>query len=89
MNAVIFDIDGTLIRCGGAGQQAMAASLSTTFGVPADTGSVCFAGRTDRQIVSELFEWHGIPVTAANWRRFRCIGFPHAHKGAQVAHVPD
>lgn len=66
----LFDIDGTLIRCGGAGSAAMAAALTSTFDVEGDTSSISFAGRTDYSIIRDLFAAHDIPVTAEHVQDF-------------------
>lgn len=71
MKICLFDIDGTLIVSGRAGQDAVLASLERVFGAVADPDSVPFAGRTDRAIMSDLFQLHGIPWTAANWDKFQ------------------
>jgi phosphoglycolate phosphatase len=69
--AVLFDIDGTLVHTGGAGQLAFAEAFAAEFGVPELSGAVRFAGRSDRAIALELMGAHGIDSTAENWRRFR------------------
>ena len=71
MKICLFDIDGTLIVSGRAGQDAVLVSLERVFGAVADPDSVPFAGRTDRAIMSDLFQLHGIPWTAANWDKFQ------------------
>lgn len=70
MYAVLFDIDGTLIQTGGAGQLAFAETFAAEFGVPVLSGSIPFAGRSDRAISMDLMRTHGVDVTEANWRRF-------------------
>ena len=71
MYACLFDIDGTLIHTGGAGQLAMTRTLADAFGLPPDTDGVSFAGRTDRAIIGDIFRMHGIDDSAPNWQRFR------------------
>jgi phosphoglycolate phosphatase-like HAD superfamily hydrolase len=66
----LFDIDGTLIRTGGAGVRAFARTLECQFGIPNGTGHVRFGGRTDPSLVREIFEHHGIPTTPENLQRF-------------------
>ncbi len=46
MHAILFDIDGTLLRSGGAGQAAMERALDSVFGVAAPTEGISAAGRT-------------------------------------------
>ncbi len=54
MNTILFDIDGTLIRTGGAGFRAMKIAMSQLFGIE-DIPSVEVQGRTDRGILDDLF----------------------------------
>jgi phosphoglycolate phosphatase-like HAD superfamily hydrolase len=69
--AVLFDIDGTLVSTGGAGRLAFADAFAAEFGVAELSGTVPFAGRSDRAIALELMRVHGIEPSDANWRRFR------------------
>ncbi len=62
---VLFDIDGTLLLSGGAGRRAILAALQDVAGIGAGTGAVDqvrFDGKTDPQIVVELFEAAGEPL---------------------------
>jgi phosphoglycolate phosphatase-like HAD superfamily hydrolase len=70
MFVCLFDIDGTLLRSGGAGKAAMEAALTTAFGVPNSANGVPFSGRTDRSIGRDLFHLHGVEATAQNWQHF-------------------
>ncbi|HMP05964.1 MAG TPA: HAD family hydrolase [Lacipirellulaceae bacterium] len=70
MIAALFDIDGTLIQTGGAGQLAFAETFADVFGVAQISAEVKFAGRSDRAIASELMEVHGLEPSPENWRRF-------------------
>jgi phosphoglycolate phosphatase len=67
---VLFDIDGTLIRSGGAGVRAFAETFATVFDLPGVTGKTVFAGRTDVSLVREVFAQNGIPPSEENFRRF-------------------
>jgi phosphoglycolate phosphatase len=67
---VLFDIDGTLIQTGGAGEKAFARVGATEFGVPNGTARLQFAGRTDPSIVREFFGQHGIEPNPENFQRF-------------------
>jgi phosphoglycolate phosphatase len=69
--AVLFDIDGTLLLTGGAGQLAFAETFASEFGVRELAGGVPFAGRSDRAIAFELMRAHGVAATESNWERFR------------------
>lgn len=67
---VLFDIDGTLIVSGGAGEKAFERVCETEFGVRNGTARLNFAGRTDPSIVREFFEQHSFEPSAANFQRF-------------------
>lgn len=60
MRLVLFDIDGTLIEPRGVGTRAMVAALSDVVGKPFLTKMVLFAGRTDQQIIRDLFIANGL-----------------------------
>jgi phosphoglycolate phosphatase len=67
---VLFDIDGTLIHSGGAGEKAFAAVARDLFDIQDATRDLHFAGRTDPAIVRELFLKHGIEITPENFGKF-------------------
>ena len=67
---VLFDIDGTLIRTGGAGVRAFGRTADILFGIQGASERMNFHGRTDVALVRELFRAHGIPDTFANVRHF-------------------
>src|SRR6476469_2954762 len=67
---VLFDIDGTLIRTGGAGVKAFARVFETEFGAVDGFEKPKFAGRTDISLVREFFNYHNIPDTQPNFERF-------------------
>ncbi|MCW5559681.1 MAG: hypothetical protein KIT22_17840, partial [Verrucomicrobiae bacterium] len=62
---VLFDIDGTLIRTGGAGVRAFARVADRLFGIRDGTQGIRFHGRTDGSIVREFLQRHGLPDTDA------------------------
>ncbi len=66
MRAVLFDIDGTLIRTGGAGIRAFARTSELVFGLKGGTDGLVFHGRTDTSLVNEFLVRHRLPVTEAN-----------------------
>ena len=66
----LFDIDGTLLNTGGAGQRAMERALQAAFSLTDLSHDIPAAGRTDRAITSDLFHHHGIADESANWQRF-------------------
>src|SRR6185295_15087390 len=67
---VLFDIDGTLIRTGGAGVKAFAKVFQTEFGAVDGFEKLKFAGRTDISLVREFFTYHNIQATPENFERF-------------------
>jgi len=67
---IFFDIDGTLLRSGGAGKLAMETAICQTFGVPPAGVRIPYSGRTDRAIIRDLMQAHGVPVTEENFQRF-------------------
>lgn len=70
MNVLLFDIDGTLIDAGGAGQAAMEAALAEEFGAHRPVTGISTAGRTDRAIAIDLFEFHGVEFNDTHWDRY-------------------
>jgi phosphoglycolate phosphatase len=66
----LFDIDGTLVRTGGAGIQAFAKVFQTEFGATDHFERLKFAGRTDMSLVREFFGFHNIPASKENFDRF-------------------
>jgi phosphoglycolate phosphatase len=67
---VLFDVDGTLIRTGGAGVRAFAKTFASEFGVEDGFERLKFPGRTDPGLVREFFQFHSIAPTPANFTRF-------------------
>jgi phosphoglycolate phosphatase len=81
MKAVcLFDIDGTLLTTGGAGQLAMERALAAVFGLAQINGEVLAAGRTDRAITTDLFREHRITAGPEDWTRFQA---------EYLRHLPD
>jgi phosphoglycolate phosphatase-like HAD superfamily hydrolase len=54
---VLFDIDGTLVDCGGAGKRSMERAFAELFDVPEPFIGLSFGGMTDRAIIR-----HGLGV---------------------------
>lgn len=67
---LLFDIDGTLIRTGGAGKAAVEDSLRAAFGITDIRDEVSYSGRTDRAILADVLTVHGLEPTPANLERF-------------------
>ncbi len=71
MPIILFDIDGTLVRTGGAGKTAMEAALVAAFGVAELRDEVPYSGRTDTAITRDLLRVHGSDPTPANQQKLR------------------
>jgi phosphoglycolate phosphatase len=71
MHVILFDIDGTLLSTGGAGQAAMEAALRGEFLPLLPPVNIPTAGRTDRAICSDLFLQFGLETTQDIWDRFQ------------------
>ena len=67
---VLFDIDGTLVRTGGAGVRAFARVFATEFNAADGIERIKFGGRTDTGIVREFFSFHQIAPSPKNFERF-------------------
>lgn len=63
---LLFDIDGTLITSGGAGEWALRDAMASRFGVEEDLNGIILAGATDAKIAIALLEKHGIDPSPAN-----------------------
>ena len=68
---LLFDIDGTLVVTGGAGQRAMNRAFHDVFGIPDAFKGVDLAGRTDTSIVGDAFARQGMAADAPSTARFR------------------
>jgi len=62
----LFDIDGTLITSGGAGETALTRAMKTRFGVEEDFQGIVLAGATDALIARALLGKHGLEVSPEN-----------------------
>jgi phosphoglycolate phosphatase-like HAD superfamily hydrolase len=67
---VLFDIDGTLIRSGGAGVRAFEKTFNEIFGLKEATKRIKFSGRTDVSLVRECFRLFDVDPAEENFRRF-------------------
>ncbi|PEN13985.1 HAD family hydrolase [Longibacter salinarum] len=57
---LLFDIDGTLVRTNGSTRNAVERALAELVGRPLDTGAIRFSGKTDLQIMAEVFDANGV-----------------------------
>lgn len=62
MRLLLFDVDGTLLRCGTQVRPILAGALSDVFGVTCDLDGHDFSGKTDQQIAFELLAGAGVPA---------------------------
>ena len=77
MPVLLFDIDGTLVRAGGAGKAALQAALRRAFDLTELFDGVPFAGRTDPAISRDLLALHNVAVTPANLATLRDLYLEH------------
>ncbi|MFP3940847.1 MAG: HAD family hydrolase [Thermoanaerobaculia bacterium] len=61
MRLLLFDVDGTLLRCGPQVRPILADALREVFGVCGELDGFDFSGKTDQQIVLELLAAAGVP----------------------------
>jgi phosphoglycolate phosphatase len=66
LSLLLFDIDGTLILGGGAGEGALFAAMEKGFGRTAGFDSINMAGATDQKIARELLVANDLAVTEEN-----------------------
>lgn len=67
---VLFDIDGTLLTSGGAGERALRRGFQERFGIDDDLAKVEIAGRTDSGIARQILASHGLDETPENLTAF-------------------
>ena len=68
---VLFDIDGTLVRTGGAGTRAMNRTFDELFGCARAFDDIPMAGRTDRRILEDAAARAGLALDERLVQRFR------------------
>jgi phosphoglycolate phosphatase len=68
---LFFDIDGTMLSSGGAGQRAMELALLEEFRIQIPFEGILTAGRTDCGITDELFTRYSLPDSPQQRDRFR------------------
>jgi phosphoglycolate phosphatase len=67
---ILWDIDGTLLTSGGAGERALVAALKTEFGLDGSLSWLNYSGRTDAWIAHEALRHFGLPETPENIQRY-------------------
>lgn len=63
---LLFDIDGTLITSGGAGEGALMDAMRQRFGIEEDLGGITIAGATDALIARMMLEKNGLVASSEN-----------------------
>ena len=63
---LLFDIDGTLITSGGAGEQALRDAAQERFGLENALDGITLAGATDGLIARQMLEKQGVESSAEN-----------------------
>jgi phosphoglycolate phosphatase len=53
IRTILFDIDGTILKCNGAGRLSLESAALDVLGIKGEMGSVNFQGKTDPQILHE------------------------------------
>ncbi len=61
MKLLLFDIDGTLVDCGGQPKPLFAEALEEIYGARGDVQGYDFSGKTDPRIVVDLMTAAGVP----------------------------
>ena len=67
---LLWDIDGTLISTGAAGQRAIVRATAERFGGNGDLDGVEIAGRTDTGIAQQILRKYGEPINDESVRAF-------------------
>jgi phosphoglycolate phosphatase-like HAD superfamily hydrolase len=83
---LLFDIDGTLLTSGGAGERALRLGFRDRFGIDDDLATVEIAGRTDSGIVRQMLATHRLPETPENIAAF-FDGYLH-HLEREIPRTP-
>lgn len=58
-HAILWDVDGTLLRAAGAGVRCFVDALTTVTGLPFPTGDLDMGGRTDPEIARRILQFAG------------------------------
>lgn len=62
MRLLLFDVDGTLVRCGNQVRPILSGALTEVFGVTCELDGHDFSGKTDQKIAFELLAAAGVPA---------------------------
>ncbi len=83
MQVLLFDIDGTLLFSGGAGQVAMKQTLLELYGEAREV-DIPVHGRTDKGIIADLLEAHEVAASDAEVARFYSSYAPRMEAAMKV-----
>ncbi len=86
---VLFDIDGTLLLSASAGRHAIRAAFAEEFAELGFFDAVRFDGKTDPQIVTELYAAAGVPEQATQQRVAELLERYLGHLEREVADRAD
>jgi phosphoglycolate phosphatase-like HAD superfamily hydrolase len=67
---LLFDIDGTILTSGGAGETALRHGFYDAFGLEENLTQIDISGRTDSAIARQVLAKHGIEASSENLERF-------------------
>jgi phosphoglycolate phosphatase len=67
---ILWDIDGTILRSGGAGTHSLQLALKEVFGSETSIADIDFAGRTDPWIIGQILAKAGIEDKAEHRTRY-------------------
>ena len=73
LKLLLFDIDGTLIRTGGAGRLSMSRAFAQLYGIPDGFDTIQMMGRTDPSILHEAVSGHGLPWNENTVAEFKAL----------------
>ena len=65
VRVILFDVDGTLLRCGPQVRPIFAEAMVAVYGTTGDLDTYDFSGKTDQQIVLELLAGAGLEPAEA------------------------
>src|SRR3954452_10055662 len=77
---LLFDIDGTLLATGGAGERALVAAIAEEFGDPDGMREIEIAGRTDSAIARQVLRRYGRAETPEEIARFLDLYVAHLRR---------